>query len=192
MPHSEPIVREEPLSGLPQFCLNLAQTLKRTVPDDDRRVALVRASLSGECVLCSQSVSGEELLEVGLSEGTAEPANPKIARLRQGYCARNGCDSRFYRLTFRRHPDLDWAQALSQPVTVEPEPTEEEMAAEEEARMRRRAQRRKLASRVGIALGVLCVFYVLRQWYVGGTIPFLREPEKFQTDPASLIEGPPQ
>jgi len=36
------------------------------------------------------------------------------------------------------------------------------------------------------------VLYMIRQWYTGGTIPILREPEKFRTDPASLQPRPPQ
>ncbi len=192
MPHSKPIVREEPLPDLPQFCLHLAQALKRIVPDDARRATVVRTSLSGECVLCGQGVTGEELLDVGADESAAEPASPKMARLRQGYCARNGCDSRFYRLTFQPHPDLDWAQAFSPPAVVEPEQSEEEKAAEAEALARKRAQRWKLAGRVGIGLFVLGMLYIARQYYTGGTVPFLREPEKFQTDPASLEEGPPR
>ena len=192
MPNFEPIIRQEQLHGLPHFCVNLAEALKRIVPDDARRTTLVRTSLSGECVLCGLSVNGEELLEVGASERAAEPANPKIARLRQGYCARNGCDSRFYRLTFYQHPELDWSQAFTQSETVQEEQREEAKAEVAEARALKRAQRWKLAGRVGLGLVLLCVLYMIRQWYTGGTIPILREPEKFRTDPASLQPRPPQ
>jgi len=192
MPNFEPIIRQEQLHGLPQFCISLAEALKRIVPDDARRKTLVRTSLSAECVLCGLSVNGEELLEVGVSDGAAEPANPKIARLRQGYCARNGCDSRFYRLTFYQHPELDWSRAFSQSETVQEEQREEAKAEVAEAKALRRVHRWKLAGRVGIGLVVLCVLYMIRQWYTGGTIPILREPEKYQTDPASLRQRPPQ
>jgi hypothetical protein len=192
MPDFEPIIRQETLPGLPQFCLGLAEALKRIVPDDARRKTLVRTSLAGECVLCGLSVNGEELLEVGTSEGAAEAANPKIARLRQGYCARNGCDSRFYRLIFYHHPELDWTQAFTQSAVVQEEQQEETQAELAEAKALRRAQRWKLAGRVGSGLVVLCVLYLLRQWYTGGTIPILREPEHFQVDPASLQQRPPQ
>jgi hypothetical protein len=192
MPHSDPIIRQEHLHGLPHFCLNLAEALKRMLPDEARRRTLARTSLSGECVLCGLNVNGEELLEVGASEAEAEAANAKIARLRQGYCGRNGCDSCFYRLTFYPHPDLDWTLAFTQSETVEEEQREEAKAEVAEARALKRAQRWKLGGRVLVGLVVLCVLYMIRQWYTGGTIPILREPEKFRVDPASLQQRPPQ
>jgi hypothetical protein len=43
MPHSEPIIRQEHLHGLPHFCLNLAEALKRIVPDKVRLKAAAGA-----------------------------------------------------------------------------------------------------------------------------------------------------
>jgi len=192
MPNFEPIIRQEHLHGLPHFCLNLAEALKRIVPDEARRRTLARTSLSGECVLCGLNVNGEEFLAVGASEAEAATANAKIARLRQGYCGRNGCDSCFYRLTFYPYPDLDWAQAFTQSETVQEEQREEAKAEVAEVKGLRRVHRWKLAGRVLIGLTVLCLLYVIRQWYTGGTIPILREPEKFRVDPASLQQRPPQ
>jgi hypothetical protein len=192
MPHSDPIVRQEHLHGLPQFCLSLTEALKRLVPDEARRRTVARTSLSGECVLCGLNVNGEEFLEVGANEGEAARENPKIARLRQGYCARNGCDSCFYRLTFYPHPDLDWTQAFTQSETVKEERREEVKAEVAEARASKRAQRWKLGGRVVVGLVLLGVLYLIRQWYTGGTIPILREPEQFTVDPASLQQRPPQ
>jgi hypothetical protein len=71
----------------------------------------LRAALSGECVQCGIRITGEELIELSQPAKTAE-SDPKIARLRQDYCARNHCDSYYYRLTFRTHPDLDWTRLL--------------------------------------------------------------------------------
>jgi hypothetical protein len=190
MPHSERIVRQESLPGLPQFCRDLAEALERLLPDEARRQAAAQTSLSAECVLCGLTVNGLELLEAGASVGGV--ARPKIARLRQGYCARNGCESRFYRITFSPFPHLDWTRAFAQSDVVRGEQDEQVQAEAAEARARRRARHWRLAGRVGIGLGVLCALYLVRQWYLGGTIPLLREPEEFQTDPASLQQRPPQ
>ena len=45
-----------------------------------------------------------------------------------------------------------------------------------------RAHRRRLAARIGAGLLVVGSVWLIRQWYLGGTIPFLREPENFQVD----------
>ena len=190
MPNSEPIVRQEQLHGLPQFCVNLAEALNRLVPDEARRQAVAQTSFSGECVLCGLSVSGVELIAVGAGE--AEATNAKIARLRQGYCGRSGCDSRYYRLTFQPHPAVDWNQAFTQSRTVAEEQHDQAQAEAAEARALERARRWKLAGRIAVGLGVLCVLYIVRQWYTGGTIPILRQPERFTTDPASLQQRPPE
>jgi hypothetical protein len=185
----DPIVRQESLPDLPQFCVHLGEALKRMVPDEARRRAAAQTSLFGECVLCGLTVNGLELLEVGRREG--EAANAKLGRLRQGYCGRNGCDSRFYRLTFSPFPNLDWSQAFMQSAVVQEEHQEQAQADAAEARARTRAEQWKWAGRVGIGLAVLCVLYLIRQWYIGGTIPLLREPQKFRTDPASLQQRAP-
>ncbi len=192
MPNLDPIIRQEPLPGLPQFCAHLAEALNRLVPDDARRQAAAQTSFSAECVLCGLTVSGVELLEVGTDDAADRVANPKIGRLRQGYCARNGCDSRFYRLTFQPYPGLDWNQAFVQSASVQEEQREEVRAERAEARALRRTQRWKLAGRVLLGLVVLGTLYAIRQWYVGGTIPLLREPRHFQVDPASLRQSPPR
>ncbi len=192
MSNLEPIIRQEPLPGLPQFCAHLAEALKRIVPDDARRQAVAQTSFSAECVLCGLTVSGVELLEVGADEVAGGAANPKLARLRQGYCARNGCDSRFYRLAFQPYPGLDWNQAFVQSASVQEEEREEVRAERAAAQALRRVQRWKLAGRLVLGLVVLGMLYVIRQWYVGGTIPILREPRHFQVDPGSLQQRSPQ
>jgi hypothetical protein len=96
-----------------------------------------------------------------------------------------------YQLHFGRVPDLDW------------EVIQEQMAAAEnhrlalvaaEAAAKRAAQRKfnwRFIARVAIALGVLLLLLMIRQWYLGGRIPILREPEKFRVAPAPEEHGRP-
>ena len=48
----------------------------------------------------------------------------------------------------------------------------------------RRAARLGVARRVGLALVIVVLLLLFRQWYFGGRIPLIREPEKFRVDPA--------
>jgi hypothetical protein len=42
--------------------------------------------------------------------------------------------------------------------------------------------RRRLLGRLFVALAVASLLLLIRQWYRGGTIPLIREPENFQVD----------
>jgi hypothetical protein len=47
---------------------------------------------------------------------------------------------------------------------------------------RKRAVNLRLVARLTLGLGILLTLLVIRQLYYGGTIPLLREPEKFKVD----------
>jgi len=88
-----------------------------------------------------------------------------------------------YRLHFGQVPELDWKMVLGQMEGAESHRLE--LAAAEAAAkcaaIRRDKQRTII--RFAIALGILLLVLILRQWYVGGRIPLLREPEKFRVAP---------
>lgn len=52
----------------------------------------------------------------------------------------------------------------------------------EEKRRQLVAARWKLAGRVSLGVAVILILLAIRQLYFGGTIPFIREPEKFRVD----------
>ena len=166
--------RQEHVQNLSQFSQRLAGALGQCAPGPDQLRPALRAALSGECVQCGIRITGEELIDLSQPTTTAE-SDPKIARLRQGYCARNHCDSYYYRLTFRTHPDLDWTRLLDSqtpPTAVE----------EETIKTTPGVGRRGLLGRLFVALAVASLLLLIRQWYLGGTIPLIREPENFQVD----------
>ena len=138
--------------------------------------ATVRAAFSAECVKCGSRVTGEELLR---SADTSEPVevNENIERMRLGQCIRQGCDAARYRLIFQRIPGLDWRTIF--------ERMEEVTAAKKEAARTQSKLGRWLSARWRVAAGVALILLVLliRQWYLGGRIPLIREPEKFRVDP---------
>ena len=181
MPPESFLERQEHVQNLSRFSQRLAGALGKCAPGPDQLRPALRAALSGECLQCGIRITGEELIELSQPAKTAE-SNPKIARLRQGYCARNHCDSYYYRLMFAVHPDIDWPRLLAQIESTggegggaAPGDTTPKIATQNPARARR-------FSRVAIGVAILAMLWILRQWYRGGTIPWVREPENFQVD----------
>src|SRR6266581_2345472 len=70
--------------------------------------------IRGECVQCGIRITGDEMAHVALAEIETEMADSRLGRLRQGYCARNGCDSYYYRIHFDDYPDLHWMKIREQ------------------------------------------------------------------------------
>lgn len=163
----------------------------------------LRDAISAQCVQCGIRLTGDELLALAEATEDAEgtraasrppaPPNPKVARLRLGYCARSGCDSCYYRVTFEPRPGLDWTKLLpgAELEVTTTAPAEDPGHAERQAAFR--SSVRRTAGKAALALGVLIVLLVARHWYQGGTIPYLREPEKFDVEvaPTPIPPGPP-
>jgi hypothetical protein len=163
------------IKELAEFGRSLAHTITK-YKEADRLRAAVDQALSGECVQCGIRLTGWEVLQFGEEVST----DARVERLRSGYCARNGCESLFYRVTCAAHPEIDWPALLSPTHAL----TDDERAAVE-AMGRKKARlklRNKALLRAGIAVAALLIVFVVRQIWVGGTIPFIREPENFQVD----------
>lgn len=166
---------QKTIKELVEFGRSLAQTIAKEKEADRLRAAADQA-LSAECVQCGIRLTGWEVLQFGEEVST----DTRVERLRSGYCARNGCESLFYRVTCAPHPEINWP-ALLNPTHVLTE--EERAAAEQSAKKTRHAKlRNKTLLRAGIAIAALLIVFVLRQIWVGGSIPFIREPENFRVD----------
>ncbi len=175
-------VREEQIQALAEFSSALAEACRDGIAGDGKKREAVRAALSAECTRCGIRVSGDELLAIAESADAPEQ-NPKIKRMRLGYCAREGCESFTYRLFFHNQPGLSWPAVFVQMEAATHSQTE---LAAAEALARQAAARKarwQTVKRVGIALAVVALLIVIRQWYIGGRILLIREPEKFRVDP---------
>ncbi len=179
---SSPLVREEHLQKLAPFCRALGEALKQAGLASDQAEAVWRTSVTGECVLCGIRVTGDELS--ALTRSPDKDPSEKIERLRLGDCARRGCDSFYYRLTFQTHPPLDWTKVLAQVETINDVPAEEAPDEATDATVPERPARSGLVRRLCIAVAIVVVLLLARQWYLGGRIPLVREPEHFKVDPA--------
>jgi hypothetical protein len=168
-------VSQMTIKELAEFSRNLARTIAAK-PDPDRIRAAIDTALSAECIQCGIRLSGSELLKF---EGETSD-DSRVERLRSGYCARNGCDSLFYRVTCAPHPELNWPTLLDPAHELT---AEEKTAAEALKKKQAHAKlRNKTLIRAAIAVAALLIVFVIRQIYMGGAIPFIREPEDFRVD----------
>ena len=170
------IERQENLLKLRVFCQALFEAAQRAGMKAEEVSAAFRASLSAECVHCGQQVSGEELL--ALAHPATEDLTTKVNRLRLGDCARQGCESYFYRVTFQPQPSMDWSKLIHEAEALEPQ------LAQASSGRPKPGLGLWIPNKVLVALAGLVLLLFLRQWYMGGRIPFIREPEKFRVDPA--------
>jgi hypothetical protein len=168
-------VSQMAIKELAEFSRSLAQAISKQ-PEADRVRAAIDTALSAECVQCRIRLSGSELLKF---EGEISD-DARVERLRVGYCARNGCESLFYRVTCAPHPEINWPGLLNpaHELTME----EKTVAAALERKRAIAKLRNKTLIRVGIAVAALLIVFVVRQLYLGGSIPFIREAEDFRVD----------
>ncbi|MBK9140453.1 MAG: hypothetical protein IPM17_17120 [Verrucomicrobia bacterium] len=141
------------------------------------------------CVKCGMTVSGDELATVALAASAEALSEPKLARLRQGYCGRNGCDSNYYTVRLAANSKVDWDRVLLGPAEPTPEPEtappgEQELAA---GAASERAQRRRWW-RVGVGVAALLILLVIRHVMEGGRIPLLQPKMEYRTGAPVQVE----
>jgi hypothetical protein len=174
------LTRQQHLQQLEFFLDSLkCQVAKESGGQDG--LLLLRQCLSGECVQCGLTVTGDDLLAILDPSSTS---NPKQNRLRQGYCARRGCPSYYYRLYFGASPGLDWNRILTEtevlPVTASPITSDAD--AEGAITSGSGFYLGKARFAVMVVLLVVTGMVLAFQWHRGGTIPLLRVPEQFEVD----------
>lgn len=176
------IDRQEHLEQLGAFFRKLEQPLKEVAASQGISLSQLHAAVSAECVQCGIVVPGEVLFALAETpaQDTGAP-DAKVSRLRQGYCARRGCDSYYYRITFSDLTGVNWQSALAAADVLGDVPAPEpELPAAVEGRAPVPPWR--LALTACLAASVLLLFLGWRQWYRGGTIPLVREAEYFEVD----------
>ena len=168
-------VSQMTIKELVDFCRNLGETIARQ-PEPDRLRAAIDQAWSAECVQCGIRLSGSELLK--FREETSD--DPRVERLRMGYCARNACESRFYRVTLAPHEQVNWPALLNPAYALG---AEQKATVTSSARRRSFAEfRQKALVRMVFFVFVLLIVFIIRQIYLGGSIPFVRQPEDFRVD----------
>jgi len=155
--------------------------------------------VSATCVKCDLGLTGDELSQLALAESAEHLADPKLARIRQGYCGREGCDSYFYTARFEDHFKVNWDRLL--PVLkADPSATGERAAAEagEATGASADGWHRLVGTRgrrIGVGIGLLLMLLVARHLMFGGRIPFLQPKPHYVVNPEpipTLAPPPPQ
>jgi len=179
--------RQQHLQTFQPFCSAIHESLGQVGLKSEEVMEVFRVALSAQCVQCGIYVSGAELF--ALSRQSLEGGDtPKIKRLRLGDCARKGCDSYYYRLSFEPIAGFDWPTLLARADSARHEPTTTISATTAVPMVAKAPLQLVISRRAWIALGVILLLLVIRQWYRGGRIPLIHEPEHFRVDPAPQEE----
>lgn len=172
------------LEQLVPFARNARAALTSAGVADLEQLAVFQAHVTARCCGCDARPSSEVLgaLLVGAELEAGRPAE-ELGRLRQGYCLRAGCGSRFYELSFVPHPAVDWAAvgtAAAQPGGAEgaSQPALGELI----LRQTWQAVRAQLTWQLAAVVALLLAVLVWRQWWTGGSIPFFREAKTFTSE----------
>ena len=181
MTEDDTLTRQQALPSLEQFCRGMEESSYRMGMTTAAWENAVESAVTGECERCGIVVSGVELLALGRLP-SPEHGTAKLGRLRLGDCAREGCVGYHYRLVFRKHHVVDWTRFLA----FTEQPAKRRKSAGVLLSMPGRLYwilpARSAVLRWCVLSTVVCGILMARQWYLGGRIPFLREPEQFQVD----------
>jgi hypothetical protein len=151
--------------------------------------------LSATCVQCELGLTGEELSQLALAESAEQLGEPKLARLRQGYCGRDGCDSYYYNVRFEDHPRVNWEILIPALKTAPPPPAAPTPAPDRaEADAVAVGWRAWVASgnrRIVLGLALLLILLVVRHFWLGGRVPFLHAKPHYRINTNSIPGVPP-
>lgn len=183
MSASAPIARKLALGQLAPFARNARTALSQAGIADLEHAGVFQTHITARCCVCDARPSPEVV--AALFTGAtleARRSTEELDRLRQEYCLRTGCESRFYELTFAPHPAVNW-EAIG--TDAQPEtPSASIGLAVGEAVVRKTAQsvRAQLSWRLVAAVVLLLALLAWRQWWTGGSIPFFREAKTFTSE----------
>ena len=187
MTENLPIVRVEHLQELTPWLNALNESLSADGLTHEKRKELMRATVLAECVQCGIHVPGEDLFALSQPDENTS-GKPKICRLRLGDCARNGCKSLYYRVTFISGPRIDWLAALQKTENPPQKPSDESAGGTWEAVKSALPVKARISWRFWAVVAVITLVLVARQLYYCGRIPLIREPENFRVDTAPSSE----
>lgn len=183
-PSPSPLTRRVDLRGTTEFARALVEALRAAAGPEV--LPALRGGVHGVCPQCQLRLFGEDVLALAASEAPHPEVSPKLHRLSQGFCGRQGCGALFYEFTFDPVPDLDWARVLGDADVALGVNATPVVAAEQTATATRAHARRRTTLRVVAGLGVVGLLLVVRHILTGGTIPWVREAEQFTADPATV------
>jgi hypothetical protein len=169
-------ILELPIDALPRLYLAVVATSK--TPEQQWQ-GMFNGRVAAHCVQCGIKVTGEELRQLSILDSQQPVEDPKLDRLRLRYCARNTCQSRFYRVQIEPDSELHWSGVKEQLQLASPE-------------MREKKQRKRVAMPAlslprhgGLAititlLSMVVLFFLVRYWVLGYRIPVVQKKNEYR------------
>ena len=169
---------ELPIGALPKVYWAIVSSSTST---EAQWQELCNARLSAECSACKIKLTGLELRLLASVHHEGEAESPKLERLRKGYCARNTCECRFYRIDVFPDSEKHWLSIKEQLQVATPELRETSA----------RKERKPLFGGAGISkvspvrlvgllvLGVI-LFFVVRHFVYGSRIPLIQKKNEYR------------
>jgi hypothetical protein len=185
---SNPVVRVCSLLDFRPISRSFVTALQKHRTAGQDLPSLLQSCLQIKCVECGIAVSTEEFLALagyGPPLDSSSSGNSKVGRLRLGYCARQGCPSRFYQVTLQPHPEFAWEAILAQAAESGSSKTDAEPAIAAADSIAEPTRRRMQTMKVLAGLVIVLVLWGARRWTQGERIPFIREPAKFKFESGS-------
>ncbi len=183
MSTSAQMVRKLALAQLAAFAGNARAALSQAGIPDLEHTGVFRSHVAARCCGCDARPLPEVVaaLFTGAALEAGRPA-AALARLREEYCLRAGCESRFYELTFTAHPLVDWAAVETDGQRDSPQASVNLAVGGAVVRSTARAVRAQLSWKLAAAVALLLALLAWRQWWTGGSIPFFREARTFTSE----------
>jgi hypothetical protein len=186
-----PIVKNLHVEKLTGFYSALADALINTGLHSGQLNAIFAQKVRIQCVECGIELTADELSVWTLSPAEARLDNPKLERLRQGYCGRKDCPSRYFAVTLSPHPELNWSEVMARVENPEPTETQSPTAAGTSPSAPVSAGQHQspwTKSRIRLLVGVIVLLGLLLCRYLMSDSPFpgFKSKPKYTVDPASL------
>jgi len=177
--------RQVPPDGLVPFYHALAKALLECGYQQVEEV--VSQQVVAECVQCQLQLGGGEWRHLAVPDVATDAANPKLKRLRLGYCGRTGCESSYYTIKLGDGAKVDWSKVMDKMSfrSVGVPAAEESTAPTPMGCQPARSNRWKNA--VAVAVFILVLLFCWR-YFFGGKIPLLDSKPKYRVDPSLVRE----
>ena len=142
---------------------------------------LCNTRLSAECPGCKIKLTGLEMHELATVHNEGEAQSPKLERLRKNYCARNTCDSRFYRVNIQPDSERHWVSIKDQLQVATPELRETKPIKSGKSLFGSAGvpKVRPLQLTALLVLGVV-LFFVVRHFVYGSRIPLVQKKNEYR------------
>ena len=187
-PHAEPVSDLRVLiTDLPEAHAALAQALGEAGVGGGELERLFASGVTAGCVACGLSVTGSDLGDLALhdAEETDRRLPERLERIRLGYCPRQGCESRFFRvdLTAPGQFDREWVLGRTRDLIRGVSGPRLRLASPLSSDTTRR-----LGRLAGIGLATLLVAFVAYRlvFFRSQPIPFIQPKSPYTVEPASI------